>query len=185
MGPTHLRQIRPTKQTNRTTVPTIRLFLTSKFSTSNIDIFPSTYISFLLYRIPLHSFSFPLAKEKDIPSSTRLHTLHRLSPVTFTPRLATNPNFQTPPFSRNIGQVHSTLPSSTGHLSHLSLYKTQISISVAFFRVWVRVWVFFSATSMEASSASANSNRSSRFRYCTCGLFRRCCRCFCCFYSYP
>lgn len=184
MGPTHLRQIRPTKQTNRTTVPTIRLVPNLK-----IFHFEHRHLSVHVYFLPIISnpspFLFFLAKEKDIPSSTRLHTLHRLSPVTFTPRLATNPNFQTPRFSRNIGQVHSTLPSSTGHLSHLSLYKTQISISVAFFRVWVRVWVFFSATSMEASSASANSNRSSRFRYCTCGLFRRCCRCFCCFYSYP
>ncbi|KAI6690855.1 hypothetical protein NL676_027683 [Syzygium grande] len=38
---------------------------------------------------------------------------------------------------------------------------------------------------MEATAAASSTNRQPRLRFFRCALFRNCCRCFCCCYTYP
>ena len=133
MVPTHQRLIRPTKLTSRAIELLYLLFLTSKFSTSNLDIFPSTQISFLLYRIPLLSFSFPLTKEKiySLLSTFTHFTAYPRSPSPLNLLLILN--FQTPiPLSRPGSFYTSQFYQSPFSPFSFSLYKTQISISVPF-----------------------------------------------------
>ena len=95
MGPTHLRLIRPTKQTNRTIelLPNLKIF---HFEPRHL----SVHVDFLpIISNPSPFLFFSRHQRKKIFPPLHVYTLHRLSPVTFTPQLATNPKFPNTPLN--------------------------------------------------------------------------------------
>ena len=132
MGPTHLRLIRPTKQTNRTIelLPNLKIFhFEPRHLSVHVDFLP-----IISNPSPFLFFSPHQRKRYSLLSTFTHFTAYPRSPSPL--NLLLIPNFQTPPLIIPLSWPGSFYTSQFYRSPFLpftfSLYKTQISISIPF-----------------------------------------------------